>query len=68
MEVRAICGFVENHHILSEIADLQYQKPLNATSPRTLDQGFGSLLFIWELLLDVVLSLVLVGFLNYQVF
>ncbi|CAB3403497.1 unnamed protein product [Caenorhabditis bovis] len=39
---------------------------LNASSARAMPQTFGSPLFLWELLLDVVLSIVLVAFLNYQ--
>ncbi|CAA84795.1 adenylate cyclase [Caenorhabditis elegans] len=45
---------------------LNYTIALNSTSARTLSQDFGSPLFIWELLLDVILSIVLVAFLNYQ--
>uniref|UniRef100_A0A1I7T2H9 adenylate cyclase n=1 Tax=Caenorhabditis tropicalis TaxID=1561998 RepID=A0A1I7T2H9_9PELO len=45
---------------------LNYTIALNSTSARTLSQDFGSPLFIWELFLDVVLSIVLVAFLNYQ--
>ncbi|CAD6192956.1 unnamed protein product [Caenorhabditis auriculariae] len=40
--------------------------PLKTMSARLLPQSFGSPLFIWELLLDVALSIVLVAFLNYQ--
>lgn len=39
---------------------------LNSTSARGLSQEYGSPLFIWELCLDVFLSIVLVAFLNYQ--
>ncbi|UMM23449.1 hypothetical protein L5515_004164 [Caenorhabditis briggsae] len=39
---------------------------LNSTTIRGLPQGYGSPLFIWELLMDVVMSILLVAFLNYQ--
>ncbi|KAK5967650.1 Adenylate cyclase type 9, partial [Trichostrongylus colubriformis] len=38
----------------------------NETSAGFFDTSFSSSFFIWEMLLDVVLSIILVGFLNYQ--
>ncbi|EYB95514.1 hypothetical protein Y032_0159g3308 [Ancylostoma ceylanicum] len=38
----------------------------NETSAGIFDFMFASTFFIWEMLLDVVLSIILVGFLNYQ--
>ncbi|KAK6012099.1 adenylate/guanylate cyclase catalytic domain protein, partial [Ostertagia ostertagi] len=38
----------------------------NETSAGFFDTSFASSFFIWEMLLDVVLSIILVGFLNYQ--
>ncbi|WKY01085.1 hypothetical protein Q1695_015241 [Nippostrongylus brasiliensis] len=38
----------------------------NETSPTVFNTSFASSFFIWEMLLDVVLSIILVGFLNYQ--
>ncbi|ETN78434.1 adenylate/guanylate cyclase catalytic domain protein [Necator americanus] len=38
----------------------------NDTTVSILDISFASSFFIWEMLLDVVLSIILVGFLNYQ--
>ena len=35
--------------------------------PQWITPEFGSPLFVWELLLDVVLAVILVAFLNYQV-
>lgn len=52
--------------IPSRLRGMNATATLNSTSSRTLAQDFGSPLFIWELLLDVVLSIVLVAFLNYQ--
>jgi hypothetical protein len=45
----------------------QYYRPCNRTQPGWSAGHFGSPLFIWELVLDVTLAVVLVAFLNYQV-
>ncbi|KAK6045516.1 hypothetical protein COOONC_16979, partial [Cooperia oncophora] len=43
-----------------------FQWCANETSLGFFDTSFASSFFIWEMLLDVVLSIILVGFLNYQ--